>query len=270
MWFAKLMAHLQPRVEPITVDGVDDEKLTIVADNDEIGPIKALLFGQLKEKYFLKPFHVAATYLDPLQKNHLLDCSFIQELIDHGLLYFKDIMCKVGPPKQMAVSKSGDKCPLSAKKNCAKKPRTVFVHAGPSRDDNDDDSLKSDEDHEQGEAAQLEALIEHELASYRLLKANNNNKKVLLHEDTRKRARLDGEVKHDIDLLPWWKIKSANFPILARATRAILCISASSSMLECTFSSLGNTQTNKCNALKPTMLNAYLYLRSNQDLDRSQ
>jgi hypothetical protein len=73
------------------------------------------LVSQLKEKYFLKPFHLAVIYLNPLQKNRLLDYGFTQELIDHGLFYVKDIMCKVGPPKQMAVSKSGDKRPLPAK-----------------------------------------------------------------------------------------------------------------------------------------------------------
>jgi hypothetical protein len=107
------------------------------------------------------------------------------------------------------------------------------------------------------------------LASYRLLKANKSNKKVLLQEDTHKRAQLDGEVKHDVGLLPWWKIKSANFPILACTARAILCILASSSLPECTFSSTGNTRTNKRNMLKLDTLNALLYLRSNQDLDRS-
>jgi hypothetical protein len=117
--------------------------------------------------------------------------------------------------------------------------------------------------------AQLEAFIEHELALYYLLKVDKNDNKVLFQEDTCKRARPNGEVKHDGGLLPWWKIKSANFPILARATRAILCISASSSMPKCTFLSASNTQTNKCNVLKPNTLNALLYLRSNQDLDHS-
>jgi hypothetical protein len=41
-------------------------------------------------------------------------------------------------------------------------------------------------------------------------------------------------------------------------------------MPECTFSSVGNTQTNKRNVLKPNTLNTLLYHRSNQDLDRSQ
>jgi len=127
--------------------------VTIAADSDEIGPIKVLLLDQLKEKYFLKPLHATATYLDPLQKNRLLDCDFTQKLIDHGLLYLKDIMHKVGPPKQMAVSKFGDKRPLPAKKIRAKKPHTVFVHVDCSRDDSNDDSSKNDSDHEQGEAA---------------------------------------------------------------------------------------------------------------------
>jgi hypothetical protein len=211
IWFAKLMAHLQLRVEPITVDGANSEKVTIAVDSDEIGPIKALLLGQFKEKYFLKPLHTATTYLNPLQKNCLLDCGFTQELIDHGLLYLKDIMRKVGPPKQMVVSKSGDKHPLSAKKICAKKPRTIFVHIGPSRDDNNNDSSESNNNHEQGEAAQFEALIEHKLASYHLLKADKSDKKVLLQEDTCKRAQLDGEVKHNIGLLPWWKNQVCQF-----------------------------------------------------------
>jgi hypothetical protein len=119
MWFAKLMAHLQPRVEPVTFDGVDGEKVTIAADSDEIDPIKALLLGQLKEKYFLKPLHAPAAYLDPLQKNRLLNCCFTQKLIDHDLFYFKDIMRKVGPPKQMAMSKSDDKASTTGKE----KPR---------------------------------------------------------------------------------------------------------------------------------------------------
>jgi hypothetical protein len=91
MWFAKLTAHLQLRVEPVTVNDADNKKVTIIANSDEIGPIKALLLGQLMEKYFLKPLHATTTYVDPLQKNHLLDCDFTQELIDHDLLYLKDL-----------------------------------------------------------------------------------------------------------------------------------------------------------------------------------
>jgi hypothetical protein len=270
MWFAKLTTHLQPRVEPVTVDGADGEKVTIAADNDEISPIKALLLDRFKEKYFLKSLHSIAAYLDPLQKNCMFDYGFTQKLIDHGLFYLKDILRKVGPPKQMAVSESGDKRPLLAKKNRTKKPLIVFVHVSLSRDDSDNDSSESDTNQEQVEVAQLEALIEHELVSYRLLKVDKSDKKVLLQEDTRKIAQLDGEIKHNVDMLPWWKIKSANFPILAHAARAILCILASNSMSECTFSSADNMWTNKRNVLKPNMLKALLYLRSNQDLDRSQ
>jgi hypothetical protein len=66
MWFAKLTAHLQPRLEPVIVNDANGEKVTIATNSDEIGPIKVLLLGQLKEKYFLKPLHVVVAYLDPL------------------------------------------------------------------------------------------------------------------------------------------------------------------------------------------------------------
>jgi hypothetical protein len=68
--------------------------------------------------------------------------------------------------------------------------------------------------------------------------------------------------------LPWWRVKSDKFLILTCAVRAILCIPAFSSMSECTFSSVGNTRSNKRSGLHPSTLNALLFLRSNQDLDR--
>ncbi|KAH9544754.1 hypothetical protein CY35_12G011900 [Sphagnum magellanicum] len=240
MWLAKLKANLQPRDEPVTVNGANGKKMTIPADSENIAPIKVRLLKQLEEKFFLKPLHVAAAYLDPLQKNRLKDYGFTQELIDQDLVYLKDIMRKVGPPKPPVASMSGGmrQRPLVVKKNLVKRPRTVFVHAGPSRDD-----------------------------KYRMFKASKNDKEVLLQPDTRKRAREDGDVKHDVGLLPWWRVKSDKFPILARAIRAILCIPASSSMSECTFSSADNTRSNKRSRLHPSTLNALLFLRSNQDLD---
>jgi hypothetical protein len=91
--------------------------------------------------------------------------------------------------------------PPVVKKNLVKRPRTVFVHAGPSRDDNDEES---EDDAEPAEESKLEARIDQELAEYRLFKASKSDKEVLLQPDTRKRAREDGDVKHDIGLLPWW------------------------------------------------------------------
>jgi hypothetical protein len=116
--------------------------MTIPADNENIAPIKVRLLEQLEEKFFLKPVHVAATYLDPLQKNRLKDYGFTQELIDQGLVYLKDIMRKVGPPKPPVASMSSgmQQRPPMVKKNLVKRPRTVFVHAGPSRDDSDEES----------------------------------------------------------------------------------------------------------------------------------
>jgi hypothetical protein len=267
MWLAKLKAHLQPRDEPVTVKGANDEKMIILIDSENIAPIKVRLLEQLEEKFFFQPLHAAATYLDPLQKNRLKDYGFTQELIDQGLVYLKDIMRKVGPLKPPTASMSGDmrQRPPVVKKNLVKRPRTVFVHAGPSRDDSDEES---EDDAELAEESQREAHIDQELAEYRMFKASKSDKEVLLQLDTRKRAREDGDVKHDVGLLPWWRVKSDKFSILARSVCAILCIPASSSMSECTFSSAGNTRSNKRSGLHPSTLNALLFLRSNQDLDR--
>ncbi len=115
--------------------------MTIPADSENIAPIKVRLLKQLEEKFFLKPLHIAAAYLDPLQKNRLKDYGLTQELIDQGLVYLKDIMRKVGPPKPLAASMSGgmQQRPLVVKKNLVKRPRTVFVHTGQSRDDSDEE-----------------------------------------------------------------------------------------------------------------------------------
>ncbi len=124
------------------------------------------------------------------------------------------------------------------------------------------------DDVEPAEESQLEARIDQELAEYRLFKASKSDKEVLLQPDTRKKPREDDDVKHDVGLLPWWRVKSDKFLILTCAVRAILCIPAFSSMSECTFSSVGNTRSNKRSGLHPSTLNALLFLRSNQDLDR--
>jgi NTP pyrophosphatase (non-canonical NTP hydrolase) len=158
MWLAKLKAHLQPQDEPVTVNGANGKKMTIPADNENIAPIKVRLLERLEEKFFLKPLHVAAAYLDPLQKNRLKDYGFTQELIDQGLVYLKDIMRKVGPPKPPTTSMSSGmrQRPPVVKKNLVKRPHTVFVHAGPSRDDNDEES---EDNVEPAKESQLEARI---------------------------------------------------------------------------------------------------------------
>jgi hypothetical protein len=150
--------------------------------------------------------------------------------------------------------------PPVVKKNLVKRSRTVFVHVGPSRDDIDEES---EDDAEPTEESQLEARIDQELAKYRLFKASKSDKEVLLEFDIRKRAREDGDVKHDVDLLPWWRVKLDKFSILAHAVRVILCIPASSSMSKCTFSSAGNTRSNKQSGLHPSTLNVLIFLRSN-------
>ncbi len=96
-------------------------------------------------------------------------------------------MRKVGPPKPPTASMSGGmrQRPPVIKKKLIKRSRTVFVHVGPSRDDSDEES---EDDAEPAEESQLEARINQELAEYRLFKASNSDKEVLLQLDTRKRA----------------------------------------------------------------------------------
>jgi hypothetical protein len=68
-------------------------------------------------------------------------------------------MRKVGPPKPPAASMFGDmrQRPPVVKKNLVKRPRTVFVHVGPSRDDSDEEL---EDDAEPVEESQLEARID--------------------------------------------------------------------------------------------------------------
>ncbi len=265
VWKAKLKAHLQPRDEPVTVKGANDEDVTIPADSENIAPIKVILLNQPKEKFVLTPLHAAVTYLDPLQKNSLLGCGFTQPTIDQGLLYLKDLMRKVGAPEEPVVSMSSGKLPPVPKKSIVKRSHTIFVHARPSQDESEDDESKGNEPDENVE---LEARIDCEFTENRMFKASKTDKDILLQSDTRKWACHDGDVQHDVGLLPWWRMASPKFPILACATRAILCIPASSSMSECTFSSAGNTRSDKQSALHPSTLNVLLFLRFNQDLDR--
>jgi hypothetical protein len=67
--------------------------------------------------------------------------------------------------------------PPVVKKNLVKRPRTVFVHTGPSQDDSDEESK---DDAEPAEESQLEARIDQELAEYRLFKASKSDKEVML------------------------------------------------------------------------------------------
>jgi hypothetical protein len=68
-------------------------------------------------------------------------------------------MRKVGPPKPLAAPMSGGmwQRPRVVKKNLVKSSRIVFVHAGPSRNDSDEES---EDDDEPVEESQLEARID--------------------------------------------------------------------------------------------------------------
>jgi hypothetical protein len=69
-------------------------------------------------------------------------------------------------------------------------------------------------------------------------------------------------------ILLWWKSKASTWPILARAARSILVVSAASAMSENNFSDSGSTVSKKCNQLKPSTVNILMFLRSNMDLTK--
>ena len=67
----------------------------------------------------------------------------------------------------------------------------------------------------------------------------------------------------DDDPLLWWKGNQQIFPVLALIAKKYLCICASSSASERTFSNSGNIITSKRTCLKPTKVNMLTFLSKN-------
>ena len=67
----------------------------------------------------------------------------------------------------------------------------------------------------------------------------------------------------DDDPLLWWMSNQQMFPVLALMAKKYLCICASSSASERTFSNSGNIITSKRTCLKPTKVNMLTFLSKN-------
>ena len=67
----------------------------------------------------------------------------------------------------------------------------------------------------------------------------------------------------DDNPLLWWKGNQQMFPVLALMAKKFLCICASSSASECTFSTSGNIVTSKRTCLKPAKINMLTFLSKN-------
>ena len=67
----------------------------------------------------------------------------------------------------------------------------------------------------------------------------------------------------DDNPLLWWKGNQQMFPVLALMAKKFLCIYASSSASECTFSTFGNIVTSKCTCLKAAKINMLTFLSKN-------
>ena len=68
------------------------------------------------------------------------------------------------------------------------------------------------------------------------------------------------------DPLDWWKLNSARFPRVAQVARTILSIPATSTPAERVFSGSGNIVDKKRNRLKPSMVDALVFLNKNEHL----
>lgn len=67
----------------------------------------------------------------------------------------------------------------------------------------------------------------------------------------------DGE-----DILTFWQSQSIAFPMLAKVSKMILCIPATSASSERTFSSAGRVLESRRNRLNPGTVDAILFLHS--------
>jgi hypothetical protein len=63
-----------------------------------------------------------------------------------------------------------------------------------------------------------------------------------------------------------WVLGGYGCDVIVHGWASVLCILASSSKSESNFSDAGNTLTKKRSELKPTTVNDFLFVRSNQDL----
>ena len=65
------------------------------------------------------------------------------------------------------------------------------------------------------------------------------------------------------DILLWWKTNQAQFPLLAKVARSILCIPASSAESERVFSAASNIVTEKRTRILPKNLDGLITIKSN-------
>ncbi|KAL0174601.1 hypothetical protein M9458_030569 [Cirrhinus mrigala] len=72
-------------------------------------------------------------------------------------------------------------------------------------------------------------------------------------------------MQDDRDVLGWWRDQQLNYPKLSVLTRGILAIPASSSSSERNFSAAGRTIEQKRTAVKPSTVDAILFLHKNMD-----
>lgn len=76
-------------------------------------------------------------------------------------------------------------------------------------------------------------------------------------------------VEGEFNILKWWSVNEFKFPMLAKLSRLIHSIPATSAPSERLFSSAGGTVTEKRSRLNPEILNSLLFLKSNMEMKTS-
>lgn len=74
------------------------------------------------------------------------------------------------------------------------------------------------------------------------------------------------QLRFDLNYCEWWKTREKKYPLVAALAKKYLCIPATSTSSERTFSTAGNIITSKRNCLNPETVNMLVFLFQNKHL----
>ena len=208
-------------------------------DKPDMANLRRIVKTLLKEKFTMNEYHIMGAFLDPQQTkklrasmNNKLGTVVAQDLwnfaIDENL---KDLLTQFQTMQDLdAPSKDDHEEPNKERIRAVvcghKKRKSVF-----------DDSDEEDDYTIVQTKSEIEKFVELALTVPPKFK--------------------------DFDILMWWKMNQARFPLLAKVARSILCIPASSAESERVFSAASNILTEKRTRMLPKNLDGLITIKSN-------
>ncbi|GBG65754.1 hypothetical protein CBR_g52346 [Chara braunii] len=90
-----LLEYCEPRNEPYNGEDAEGNNFTISSDSDDIAVIKMLMKDVLREKWILEDLHIAATLLDPWQKERLDRFGLSEAEVEQGKNCLQEFMYNV-------------------------------------------------------------------------------------------------------------------------------------------------------------------------------